>query len=121
MPIPYHTIPEECRAQIFFKEGGWTGEEWQAEIAMTGEIMTLIDKDGNRYTTPEQLETAGVERITLINHYVVWMDECESTTECDFCGAPMEDVFDEQGNDFIDCGDACDASEGHYTPKGAAA
>lgn len=113
MSIEFNTIPEECRAQIFFKDRGWTGVEWQAEIAMTGEIMALVDKDGNRYTTSKELNDAGVERITLINHHVV------EVSECDFCGAEMEDCFDDQGNEFLDCSDGCTASEGHYNPQGA--
>ena len=75
MAIEFCTIPEECYAQIFFVDGGYTGEDWQAEIEATGEILCLIDTKGNRYTTPEQLENAGVERFTLINHHVCWVDE----------------------------------------------
>ena len=74
MAIDFRTIPEECYAQIFFVDGGYTGEDWDAEIEATGEILCLIDTKGNRYTTPEQLKNAGVGRFTLINHYVVWVE-----------------------------------------------
>ena len=112
MAIEFDTIPEHCRAQIFFIDKGWTGEEWRAEIAMTGEIMALVDKENNRYTTPKELNDAGVERITLINHHVVWISLCK------FCDATMEDSFDNQGNEFLDCSDGCSASESHYLPQG---
>ena len=111
MAIEYNTIPEECRAQIFFKDGGFVGDEWEAEIDATGEIMALEDKDGNRYTTPTDLSKAGIERITLINHHVIQVSECE------FCEAPLVDCFDVQGRDFLDCSNGCNASEGYYTPK----
>ena len=113
MAIEFNTIPEECRAQIFFKNGGFTGEEWQAEIAMTGEIMALEDKDGNRYTTQKELNDAGVERITLINHHVV------QVSSCDFCNAVMEEhwtIEDGEMLEFMDCSAGCTGSEGHYHP-----
>ena len=112
MPIKYHTIPEECHAQIFFKEGGWTGEEWQAEIEATGEIIAVVDKDGKRYTTSKELDKAGIERFTLINHHVV---EILEDATCDFCEAPLVECFDQNHNEFYDCSDGCEASEGHYT------
>ena len=111
MPIEYHTIPEECRAQIFWKDRGFEGDEWQAEIEATGEILALTDSNGKRYTTAQDLDKAGIERITLINHHVVFVEIC------DFCDAPLEDCFDTQGNDFKDCSEGCQASEGHYTPQ----
>ena len=43
MAIEFHTIPEECHAQIFFVDGGYTGEDWEAEIEATGEILCLIE------------------------------------------------------------------------------
>lgn len=81
MAIEFCTIPEECRAQIFFIDGGWTGEEWQAEIETTGEVIALTDTNGNRYTTAEALDRAGVERFTLINHHVVWVDFAMEASE----------------------------------------
>ncbi len=75
MAIEFCTIPEECEAQIFFADDGYTGENWQAEIAATGEIIRLIDGNGTRYETLNCLRLAGVERFTLINHHVVWVDE----------------------------------------------
>ena len=69
--IKYYPIPEETRAQIFFKDEGFTGEEWRAEIEINGEIKALIDKDGNRYTTLEELQNIRVERLTLINHHII--------------------------------------------------
>ena len=75
MAIEFCTIPEECYAQIFFADGGYTGEDWQAEIDATGEIICLQDKEGNRYHSIEDLEQAGVERFTLINHHVVCVNE----------------------------------------------
>ena len=78
MAIEFHTIPEECYAQIFFVEGGYTGEDWQAEIEATGEshLFALTPEGKRHYTTPEQFENAvGVERFTLINHHVCWVDE----------------------------------------------
>ena len=77
MSIKFHTIPEECYAQIFFADGGYTGEDWQAEIEATGEVICLQDKDGKRYHTAEELKQAGVKRFTLINHHVVWVDESD--------------------------------------------
>lgn len=76
MAIEFCTIPEECRAQIFFVEGGYTGVDWQAEVHATGAVI-LVDKEGNRYETPEALQRAGVERFTLINHHVVWVQTPE--------------------------------------------
>ena len=71
MAIEFHTIPEECHAQIFFVDGGYTGEDWDAEIEATGEVICLQDKEGKRhYTTARRIESAGVERFTLINHHV---------------------------------------------------
>ena len=71
MSIEFCTIPEECTAQIFWKDTGFIGDEWDAEIASTGEIIALEDNDGNRYTTTKELQDAGIERITLINHHVI--------------------------------------------------
>lgn len=81
MAIEFCTIPEECHAQIFFTEGGYTGEDWQAEIAATGEILCLTDTQGNRYTTPSELADAGVERFTLINHHLVWVERPEPDSD----------------------------------------
>ena len=39
MAIEFHTIPEECHAQIFFVDGGYTVEDWEAEIEATGEVI----------------------------------------------------------------------------------
>ena len=75
MAIEFHTIPEECHAQIFFVEGGYTGEDWQAEIEATGEVICLQDKEGKCHYTTEDLKAVGVERFTLINHHVCWLDE----------------------------------------------
>ena len=75
MAIEFSTIPDECRAQIHYKGKGFTGEEWKAEIHATGEILALIDNDGNRITSDQELDDAGVERITLINHHVVWISD----------------------------------------------
>ncbi len=36
--------------------------------------------------------------------------------ECEFCDAPMTDCFDAKGNEFLDCSNGCEASEGYYTP-----
>lgn len=75
MAIEFCTIPEECHAQIFFVDGGYTGEDWQAEIEATGEVICLQDTEGNRYHTAEDLKKAGVERFTLVNHHVCWVDD----------------------------------------------
>ena len=75
MAIEFCTIPEVCYAQIFFVEGGYTGEDWQAEIEATGEVICLQDKEGKRHYTTEDLKAVGVERFTLINHHVCWVDE----------------------------------------------
>ena len=93
MAIKFSTIPEECRAQIFWKNHGFTGDEWQAEIAITGEIMKLKDKEGNEYTTQKELNNIGVERITLINHHLVQI------SSCDFYDA-ISDGYSTSENDY---------------------
>ena len=75
MAIEFCTIPEECHAQILFADGGYTGEDWQAEIDATGEIICLQDTEGNRHYTNADLKRAGVERFTLINHHVVCVED----------------------------------------------
>ena len=113
MAIKFSTIPEECRAQIFWKNHGFIGDEWQAEIAITGEIMKLKDKEGNEYTTQKELNNIDVERITLINHHVVQVASCE------FSDAVMEEhstIKDGNMLEFMDCSERCSGSEGHYHP-----
>ena len=73
MSIKYHAIPDECEAEIFIKGEGYLEKNWRAEINTIGEIIALVDNNGKRYTTTEELKAAGVERFTLINHHIVWL------------------------------------------------
>ena len=73
MPIKYHPIPDQCEAEIFIKGQGFLEKPWRAEIATSGEIIQLVDPDGNCYKTEEDLQNANVERFTLNNQHIVWL------------------------------------------------
>lgn len=100
MAIEFCTIPEECHAQIFFA-GGLTAENWQAEVAATGEILCLRDTEGNRYETTEALQQAGVCRFTLISHHVVWVETPEPESEEYEDGRDFDEPYASEPEDRI--------------------
>jgi len=65
MSITYNPIPNDETAEVLVMFEGVADELWNARIDEAGEILRLVDTDGNVYETQDDLKARGVVEISV--------------------------------------------------------
>ena len=73
-PITYHPVPENI--EVFITDSNDTpfGEKWTGSISETGRLEYLVDTDGKRYYTMQQLKEKRVIHFVLSTGHEVDVD-----------------------------------------------
>ena len=82
--IPHGDIPHGIVIELYRAEmEDDTPEVWRGETSVQGEVEFVEDKEGNRYTTLQELESLGYNHIVIRNAYSISIPHQEYCFTCE--------------------------------------